>query len=152
MECKNLFSNNIHATDDDLNQEPPDIFLKDQIFDLKFSPTANVLALSQVTGEVKLFVFNEEQNEEAASFAYHEASCRSVEFSDDGNFLFSGSSDQTIGIVTNGELMHQTKIAHDSPINCLKYIENNAVIASGDDDGCIKVWDFRINSTDTNKM
>lgn len=152
MECSSLFSNNALNNNDQLGQEPPDIFLKDQIFDVKFSPTANVIATSQVTGEVRLFTFTEEANEEALAFAYHQSSCRTVEFSDDGNFLFTGASDNTLGILTNGELLYQVKKAHNAPINFVKYIENNAVIASGDDDGHIKIWDFRISSTKTDKL
>ncbi|CAI2370080.1 unnamed protein product [Moneuplotes crassus] len=152
MECYNLFSENYKPQDEELRHEPPDIFLKDQIFDVKFSPTANVLALSQVTGHVRLFSYNEEANQEVLAFTHHKASCRAVEFSDDGNFLFTGSSDNSIGIITNGELLFQVKNAHKAPINKIKYIENNAVIATGDDDGLIKIWDFRISSTKTNNL
>ena len=135
MECYNLLSEGHQAEDRQLTQEPPDIFLKDQIFDVKFSPTTNVIATSTVTGEVKLFMYNEEVNEEVMSFGYHKSSCRQIEFSDDGNFLYTGSSDNTIGIITNGELLYQVKDAHKAPINSIKYIESNAVIATGDDDG-----------------
>lgn len=152
MECYSLFSNNVENKNEQLSQEPPDIFLKDQIFDVKFSPTANVIATSQVTGEVRLFTFNEEVNEEALAFSYHQSSCRTLEFSDDGNFIFTGASDNTLGILTNGELLYQVKNAHNAPINFIKYIENNAVIATGDDDGHIKIWDFRISSTKADKL
>ena len=37
--------------------EPADIFLDDHILDLKFSPVANVIALSQVTGEVRVYSY-----------------------------------------------------------------------------------------------
>jgi WD repeat-containing protein 55 len=152
MECYNLFSDDIKPENEEVTQEPPDIFLKEQIFDVKFSPTANVIATSQVTGEVKLFMFNNEVNEEVMTFNHHQTSWRQVEFSEDGNYLFTGASDNTIGIITNGMLLHQVKKAHDSPINSIKYIENNAVIATGDDNGWIKIWDFRINSTKTKDM
>lgn len=152
MECYNLFSENYTLQSEGVRHEPPDIFLKDQIFDVKFSPTANVIALSQVTGEVRLFSYNEQTNEQVLSFNHHRSSCRVVEFSDDGNFLFTGSSDNSLGIITNGELLFQVKNAHKAPINQIKYIENNAVVASGDDDGLIKIWDFRISSTKTNNL
>jgi WD40 repeat protein len=152
MECYNLFSNNYRAEDQELRHEPPDIFLKDQIFDVKFSPTYNVIATSQVTGEIRLFSYNEEANEEVLCLNYHKDSCRTLEFSDDGHFLFTGASDNSIGIVTGGELLYQVKKAHNSPINMIKYIENNSVIATGDDDGEIKIWDFRISSTSADKL
>lgn len=152
MECYNLFSEKFKAEDQELRHEPPDIFLKEQIFDVKFSPTANVIATSQVTGHVRLFSFNEEANEEVLCFNYHKDSCRTLEFSDDGHFLFTGSSDNSIGIVTGGELLYQVKKAHNAPINVIKYIENNSIIATGDDGGVIKIWDFRISSTNANKL
>lgn len=33
--------------------------------------------------------------------------------------------------------------AHDSPIHALMHVENGNIIATGDDDGMIKIWDLR---------
>ena len=44
--------------------EPPDIFLDNNIMDLKFSPTANVLALGEVTGIVRVYSYNEKETKE----------------------------------------------------------------------------------------
>ena len=44
--------------------EPPDIFLDSHIMDMKFSPTANVLALGQVTGEVRVYSYSEQETKE----------------------------------------------------------------------------------------
>ena len=44
--------------------EPPDIFLQDHIMDLKFSPTANVLAIGQVTGCVRFYSYNDYETKE----------------------------------------------------------------------------------------
>jgi len=152
MECFNLFSNGFQPKNEEVTQEPPDIYLTEQIFDVKFSPIANVIATSLVTGEVKINIYNESENKEVMSFCYHRESCRTVEFSEDGNFLYTGSSDNSIGIISNGELLHQVKNAHESPINTIKYIDNNAVIVTGDDNGKIKLWDFRISSTKAHKL
>jgi len=38
--------------------EPPDIFLDHHIMGMEFSPTANVIALGQVTGDVRVFSYN----------------------------------------------------------------------------------------------
>ena len=40
-----LFSNWDHLKSKQLAHEPPDIYLDNHIFDLKFSPASNVLAL-----------------------------------------------------------------------------------------------------------
>ena len=42
-----------------LVHEPPDIYLDDHIMDVKFSPNANVLALGQITGDVRIYSYNE---------------------------------------------------------------------------------------------
>lgn len=139
MECYNLFSDNYRPSDEEVIKEPPNIYLDDNIMDVKFSPTSNVLVVGLVTGEVKIYSFTETTMDNVMSFIYHRESWRQVEFSDDGNFLYTGSSDNTIGIITNGELLHQAKKAHDSPVNVIKYIDNNACIATGDDNGIIKV-------------
>ena len=46
-------------TDHELVLEPPDIYLDAHIMDLKFSPSCNMLALSQVTGNVRVYNYAE---------------------------------------------------------------------------------------------
>lgn len=41
--------------------EPPDICLKEPIMDVKFSPNANVIALGQVTGHVRVYSYAENE-------------------------------------------------------------------------------------------
>ena len=82
--------------------EPPDIFLDDHIMDLKFSPNANVIALGQVTGAVRVYSYTEEDTKEQMTFNYHSDSVRSVEFSPDGNLIYTGSKDQSLAVITNG--------------------------------------------------
>ena len=82
--------------------EPPDIFLQDHIMDLKFSPTANVLALGQVTGSVRIYSYNDNETKEQLVFDYHSDSVRAVEFSPDGNLIYTASKDQSLAVITNG--------------------------------------------------
>jgi hypothetical protein len=35
-------------------------------------------------------------------------------------------------------------LAHKAPINKILHLENSHVIASGDDDGGVKIWDLRL--------
>ena len=74
---------------------------------------------------------------------YHEDSCRRVEFSPDGAILYTVSTDGSIGIVSNGVLEGRLTHAHPAPINSVIHVENGTIIATGDDDGCIKIWDLR---------
>lgn len=47
-------------------------------------------------------------------------------------------------MISNGNLEGQLTSAHPSPINSLIHIENGTIIATGDDDGLIKIWDLRL--------
>ena len=77
-------------------------------------------------------------------FGYHEDSCRRIEFSPDSNILYTASTDGSFGIISNGVLEGRFTKAHDCPINSIIHIENGTIIATGDDDGTIKIWDLRI--------
>ena len=141
MEPRHLINSSESRT---LSFEPPDIYLDNHIMDLRFSPVANVLALGQVTGEVRVYSYREKETKQQLHFQYHQESCRQVVFSPDGNMLYTSSSDGSIGVVSNGVLEGRLMKAHPCPINTLMHIENNVVIASGDDDGLIKIWDLRL--------
>lgn len=65
-------------------------------------------------------------------------------FSPCGNILYSSSSDGSIGVISMGKLEGRLSGAHPSPINSLMHIENTVVLASGDDDGLVKIWDLRL--------
>jgi len=70
-----------------------------------------------------------------------------VIFSAGGEVLFTGSSDKSLQAinVATGNIFYKEKKAHDDPINVLYRIDQN-VIASGDDEGCVKLWDLRQQS------
>ncbi len=67
-----------------------------------------------------------------------------MQFSPDGNILYTGGSDGSIGVISNGALEGKLTNVHNCPINSLIHVENNSVIATGDDDGAIKIWDLRL--------
>lgn len=57
--------------------------------------------------------------------------------------LATCSEDKRLGFLdANGNIAHIIKKAHPSPINRCHFI-NDQVLASGDDDGLIKIWDLR---------
>lgn len=130
--------------------EPPDVYLDDNIMDILFSPVANVLASSQVTGEVRLFTYTEEDTKEVMKFNYHTESCRKVEFNPSGSILYTASSDMSLGVISNGKLEGRIEGAHKAAINALVHIENDFVLATGDDDGVIKIWDLRMATQNKN--
>lgn len=46
---------------------------------------------------------------------------------------------------TNGQIVHIQKKAHEDSISKVFFL-NNQNLASGDDSGCVKVWDLRFSS------
>ncbi|MCO5563554.1 hypothetical protein L7F22_017199 [Adiantum nelumboides] len=76
----------------------------------------------------------------------HSESCRALRFGEDGHYVLTASPDCSI-LATNietGQSVARLTSAHRSPINRLINL-TECTIASGDDDGTIKVWDTRQN-------
>ncbi|OQR96269.1 transmembrane protein [Thraustotheca clavata] len=74
---------------------------------------------------------------------HHLDACRKVMFSEDGNTLYTASSDKSIRAYdTTGGVVWAELNAHAYPVNSMHQISNN-VFTSGDDQGCIKMWDVR---------
>ena len=84
--------------------EPSDIILDNHVMDMKFSPTADVIALGQVTGEVRVYSYSGEETTEMLTLTHHTDSARAIEFSPDGNTIYTGSSDMSFAIVSDGKL------------------------------------------------
>ena len=72
----------------------------------------------------------------------HDAACRTLAFVNDGALLLTGSSDRSIlatDVATSKPLARLTN-AHKAAVNRIVSIDAHT-IASGDDDGVVKVWD-----------
>lgn len=124
--------------------ECPDIYLDNHAMDLKFSPTCNMLALSQITGEIRIYSYAEDKMDELLLLTHHKQSVRSIDFSPQGNIVYAGSKDGGFSVISNGMLEGMIKGAHDESINKVMHVENEHVIVTGDDDGVIKLWDLRM--------
>jgi WD40 repeat protein len=80
-----------------------------------------------------------------SSHKLHKKSLRKITFPlNDSNLIFTVSKDKSLKLT---DLKHEQNIlsietAHDNPINCLTIIDH-WLIATADDDGCVKIWDYR---------
>ena len=81
--------------------------------------------------------------DEVLDLTHHKESLRSIDFSPSGNIVYAAGKDQSFSIISNGVVNGQLMDAHDEAINKIFHIENDHVIATGDDDGMIKLWDLR---------
>ncbi len=72
----------------------------------------------------------------------HESYVTSVEFSDDGKYVVSGSGDKTVCVwdVERGEL-RQRLTGHEGDVNSVGFNDNGKHVVSGSSDTTVSVWD-----------
>lgn len=123
---------------------PPDIQTEDFVMDISFHPISDLLAVGLITGDVVLYKYSLTENTLVSTYETHTKACRDVEFSDDGDILFSASKDKGIVLtdMSTGKMIRFYDDAHEAPIYCLRTIDEN-LFATGDEDGHLKVWDRR---------
>eukprot|EP01038_Epipyxis_sp_PR26KG_P007724 gene7724-10497_t len=130
---------------------PDELICSDQVFDVCFHPKTNVLSLGLISGAVQLYRYERPQNISSShppSHLFtnysHLSSCRGVLFSENGEVLYTISSDKTIqGLDGQGKQVLFYSNAHADPINKLINISEQQ-IATGDDSGEVKLWDIRV--------
>lgn len=129
---------------------PDDIKCSDQIFDVSFHPKVDALAVGLISGAVEVYKYETEGENKIMLNCKdaHAASCRGVMFTDDGDRLYTISSDKSIlGIDGIGRTFLNIPGAHDDPINkMISLSEGGLMIATGDDGGCVKLWDMRTSA------
>jgi len=126
---------------------PSSIPLEVSAVDLSCHPKEDLLAVANLDGELLLYTFScEEENELVHTVDVHKKACRVVQFTDDGSAIYTASKTGQV-ILTDTETKQQKHKMnhHKCPIYCLVNINSN-VIATGDDDGNIKLCDVRQKS------
>ncbi|KAJ1758770.1 WD domain repeat-containing protein 55 [Coemansia sp. RSA 2167] len=129
---------------DDTAARPKSLKFKEPVIDVAFSPTTNLVASSLITGHVFVHKYDVGSNQRQVRGKPHKKSCRSLCFSGDGSLLYTASKDrswQAMDVETGAET---TRIdgAHEKPLNLIKYV-NEQIVATGDEAGCVKLWDVR---------
>ncbi|ELP93202.1 WD repeat-containing protein, putative [Entamoeba invadens IP1] len=123
---------------------PDDLKHTEFISDFCFSPTNDIVGLGDMKGRVSLYKYGDLTVPEMLfEIEGNKDSVRNVCFNEGGNLLFSTSSDGAISIVDiNAQKVLATNPrAHKHPIYALD--SKGDMIVTGDEDGCIKVWDMR---------
>mmetsp|Transcript_13995 Transcript_13995/g.30736 ORF Transcript_13995/g.30736 Transcript_13995/m.30736 type:complete len:255 (+) Transcript_13995:120-884(+) len=127
---------------------PEEITCGEQVFDIAFHPTSNVLAAGLIDGAVEVWGYGVEEgtNTRLSVSNHHRSSCRGVHFSPTGDLLYSISSDKTIRAVDGqGKQTMLYEHAHDAAINKMLLMSEH-ILATGDDAGEVKLWDLRVGS------
>ncbi|CAI2175530.1 11210_t:CDS:2 [Funneliformis geosporum] len=124
--------------------QPDALDFDNQVFDIAFHPSENIIATGLITGEVFCHRYDNNENINILSIRPHNKSCRGLEFSHDGAALFSVSKDRSIQVINleTGETLVKKVDSHDYPIYCILRL-NETTLATGDDNGIIKLWDIR---------
>ncbi|KAH9077646.1 WD repeat-containing protein JIP5 [Lactarius deliciosus] len=123
----------------------PVIPLGSQIFDLAFHPTSNVVYTGLLNGKVKAFTYDDQGvHSPAFELRISKRSCRGLALSPDGASLYAVGKNKSLHIVDTGTgAPSETRQGvHDAPINCVVHPTPH-LLATGDDDGVIKLWDPR---------
>ncbi|KAK3577747.1 hypothetical protein CHS0354_015784 [Potamilus streckersoni] len=131
----------------DEEKKPKDIELADIVIDVDFHPIKSIVAAGTIEGEIIVYSYScdpAKENKELQKSKHHKKSCRSLRFSPSGEELHSVSKDKSIKCLdlNTGKLKRKIKNAHESPIYSICMTGEN-FIATGDDDGTVKVWDLR---------
>ena len=124
---------------------PDEISCGDQIFDLCFHPTMPVIGVGLIDGTIEIHKYSlgESSQNDRLRLPIHKKSCRGVLFNEDGTILYSISSDKSIKLINqNGQVSYSYRKCHDEAINKIHIIDPNS-IATGDDSGCVRIWDIR---------
>ncbi|KAF5480264.1 hypothetical protein F2P56_001027 [Juglans regia] len=117
-------------------------------FDLDFHPSSELVSAGLINGDLHLYRYGANAlPQRLLEVRAHTESCRAVRFIDGGRAIATCSPDRSILAtdVETGSPIARLEDAHGDAINRLINI-SETTIASGDDEGCIKVWDTRQRS------
>lgn len=117
-------------------------------FDVDFHPSDSLVAAGLINGYLLLYRYAaDSEPQRLLKVCAHKKSCRATRFIHDGRAIVTGSPDCSIlgtDVETGAKIAH-LEHAHTAPINRIINL-TESTIASGDDEGCIKVWDTRQQS------
>uniref|UniRef100_A0A7N0UKX3 WD repeat-containing protein 55 n=1 Tax=Kalanchoe fedtschenkoi TaxID=63787 RepID=A0A7N0UKX3_KALFE len=117
-------------------------------FDLDFHQSSQLVAAGLISGDLLLYRYaSDSAPQRLLDVHAHTESCRALRFINGGQAILTGSPDCSILAtdVETGSAIARLEDSHGAAINRLVNL-TESTIASGDDDGCIKVWDTRQRS------
>ncbi|KAE8010306.1 hypothetical protein FH972_006688 [Carpinus fangiana] len=114
--------------------------------DIDFHPSKELVTTGLINGDLHLYSYaaNALPQRLLKVRAHSDQSCRAARFIDGGSAIATCSPDRsilTVDVVT-GSPKYRLENAHCDPISRLINLDETT-IATGDDEGCIKVWDTR---------
>lgn len=122
---------------------------ENEIMCVAFHPAKDILVSGDIEGKVTIHSTAADFTDakELMDFSHHKKSCRRVTFNREGDpTLFTASSDKSFCSVDleQGSVVRRIKKAHDVALYSM-YAINQNMVATGDDDGTLKLWDMRLD-------
>ncbi|CUA71935.1 WD repeat-containing protein JIP5 [Coprinopsis cinerea okayama7 len=122
----------------------PDVDLGSQVFDLAFNPKHDIVYTGLLDGHIKAFAYDD-QGTCTSKFDIRptKRSARSLGVDQEGLELYSVSKDRSIHAIdtSTGKVVREQAQAHESAIN--RVTRFMSMLATGDDNGVVKLWDPR---------
>ncbi|KAI8372713.1 WD40-repeat-containing domain protein [Radiomyces spectabilis] len=127
-----------------MNKVPNPLKFNQAVFDFALHPTDDLVATGLINGEIHCYRYGVEEHQSIWTAKPFRKSCRGLEFSPDGNGLYGISKDRSIQFMdtATGQLIRSKTESHENPLNVLLCL-NERLLATGDDQGIIKLWDNR---------
>ncbi|CAO3625149.1 unnamed protein product [Mucor fragilis] len=124
--------------------KPASLQFEDNIFHLDLHPSNDIVATGMINGRIQCHRYGLGGHEHLWTARAFKKSCRGVSFTPDGSGIYGISRDRSIQLLDTetGQAIKVRETTHESPINSLLVIDEN-MMASGDDQGVIKIWDSR---------
>lgn len=126
---------------------PPDIRIsKRDLTDISFHPDQNLIAAALIDGEIDIFEYSNQANLLRKKLKIHKRNVRSIEFSKDGRTLLSSCTNSSLKMtdVETSKVVFKALKSHPSPLYKVKPMTEH-LMATGDEDGTVKMWDNRKN-------
>jgi len=126
---------------------PDELECSELVFDLSFHPQADVFACGLVSGAVELYRYGVGHGANTllmrCEHSSDGSSCRGVQFNADGTLLYTIGADRVLqSLDATGAKTKVFNGAHSDRLSRMFLISEH-ILATGDDSGEVKVWDFR---------
>ncbi|CUG90941.1 WD40 repeat-containing protein, putative [Bodo saltans] len=128
---------------------PQDITCQDDVFDIAFHPSAPFLAIGMISGTVDIHEYKGPNSKYILQVPnIHTAGITGMEFTETGSHLVTVSSDKSINVLDCSTQQSVIKVKagksnpHKHGVSSVN-ICSEVLVATGDDDGLIALWDMR---------
>lgn len=108
---------------------------EDSISALRFSPTADFLAVASWDKKVRIYQVGNDGSSEGKAAIDFDGPALACAWSEDGSKVVGASTDKTFKLLDlqSGNMTPQSMVAHDEPIRCAAFtnIQNSPVLVTG---------------------